>query len=720
MNRFLLVIQIMSFCFAVKGQNLHGLVTDAKNNPLPGANIYIKGSYDGATTDTLGKYEFKTSLTGSQVIVVSHIGFENFEININLSQSNQSPEVIILKEKNTQLNDVVITAGTFEAGDKKRGIQLKALDILTTPNSNGDIFRGLGTLPGVQTVGEEGALFVRGGEQNETKTFVDGMLVSNPYTSKVPDLPERGRFSPSLFSGVSFSSGGYSAEYGQALSSALILQTYAYPTKSLTSISIFPFGAGINRTWKGDSTAFTIDVDYNNMLPYNSIVKQDITWKHNPETLQSTAMFRKKVGKTGFIKSFGSFSSNKLGLVLPEYNAYDGNTHFNLADNNIYLNTVYTATVFKQWSLKTGGSFNFDDNLIRFEHFSVNTHNRIAQFRVTLQNSISNKLSVKTGGEFDYQNYNQQYAQQDSAVDYHLHYKSPIIAVFLEAEWKISKRLFARLGSRLEYAGLIQEISLVPRFSLAYKTGEYDQVSLAYGIFSELPKDDYLKFNPSLSSEKATHYIVNYQYTKNKRSFRIEAFSKEYHKLVRYTELNDPDPQHYNNKGYGYARGIELFLRDQKTLQNGDYWVSYTFLDTRKLYKDLPSFETPYLFSKHSLSVVGKYFVTKLHTQFGLTYQYASGRPYYAPGAEAGQEHYTIDYHNVSMNLSYLTSLWNCFTIVHFSVSNVLGFNQIFSYNYSKLPDSSGNYTIYPIKPAAKRFFVLGVFITLDKNYIQY
>ena len=46
--------------------------------------------------------------------------------------------------------------------------------MLTTANSNGDIFNAINTMPGTQSVGEEGGLFVRGGEKYETKTFVDG------------------------------------------------------------------------------------------------------------------------------------------------------------------------------------------------------------------------------------------------------------------------------------------------------------------------------------------------------------------------------------------------------------------------------------------------------------------------------------------------------------------------------------------------------------------
>jgi hypothetical protein len=115
--------------------------------------------------------------------------------------------------------------------------------------------------------------------------------------------------------------------------------------------------------------------------------------------------------------------------------------------------------------------------------------------------------------------------------------------------------------------------------------------------------------------------------------------------------------------------------------------------------------------------VVGKYFVSKLTTQFGFTYQYASGRPYNIPG-DVFRQDFTKDYHNISANMSYLTNLFGWFTIVHVSVSNLFGFNQVFGYHFVKQPD--GKYISYPVKPESKRFVVLGIFITLDKNYISY
>jgi hypothetical protein len=116
------------------------------------------------------------------------------------------------------------------------------LDIVTTASANADVTGAIKTLPGAQQVGESEGLFVRGGTAAETKTFIDGTLVNNFFYSSVPNVAQRGRFSPFIFKGTVFSAGGYSALYGQALSSALILESIDLPDRSSGNFSISPIG----------------------------------------------------------------------------------------------------------------------------------------------------------------------------------------------------------------------------------------------------------------------------------------------------------------------------------------------------------------------------------------------------------------------------------------------------------------------------------------------
>ena len=223
MKTFLLIAVFFFTLISFSQTMISGKIVDEKNNPISNANIYIDGTYDGATSTDIGEFSFTTTAEGSQTLVISALSFEQKQlaIVINTYQS----QTVILKRNLTELNEVLITAGSLEAGGKSRVSVLKPLDILTTAGNPGDIISALQTLPGTQIVGESGKLFVRGGEANETQTFVDGIRVAQPYLQTANNVPTRSTFSPLLFKGTSFSTGGYSAEYGEALSSILVMNT---------------------------------------------------------------------------------------------------------------------------------------------------------------------------------------------------------------------------------------------------------------------------------------------------------------------------------------------------------------------------------------------------------------------------------------------------------------------------------------------------------------
>jgi len=163
-----------------------GKITD-KKNPLIGVSITLKDTYDGATSDSSGKYSFKTSEKGEFILTATSVGYRPFEQTIRLEGKGILTIDIVLKEEITELSAVVISAGTFEASDRKRaGVVLTPIDIVTTASANGDVTGALKTLPGAQQVGESEGLFVRGGTAAETKIFIDGTLVNNFFQGGAP------------------------------------------------------------------------------------------------------------------------------------------------------------------------------------------------------------------------------------------------------------------------------------------------------------------------------------------------------------------------------------------------------------------------------------------------------------------------------------------------------------------------------------------------------
>ncbi|HEY0433719.1 MAG TPA: carboxypeptidase-like regulatory domain-containing protein, partial [Chitinophagaceae bacterium] len=250
MRSILILITCMLLVSPLFSQvSIKGKVKDTKGKPVPGASVSIKDSYDGSVVDSSGNYHFTTSEKGNVVLVITNIGYKTVEAPVTIAGSSVVLDFTLREELN-ELKAVTVISGSFAAGDSKRAATvLNSLDVLTVGGGNADITAAVKTLPGAQQIGEQEGLFVRGGTGAETKQFIDGTLVNNPYLTSIPDLATRGRFSPVLFKGTVFSAGGYSALYGEALSSALILESIDLPERSTANLFLSPIvtGAGFQR-----------------------------------------------------------------------------------------------------------------------------------------------------------------------------------------------------------------------------------------------------------------------------------------------------------------------------------------------------------------------------------------------------------------------------------------------------------------------------------------
>ena len=235
---------------------------------------------------------------------------------------------------------------------------------------------------------------------------------------------------------------------------------------------------------------------------------------------------------------------------------------------------------------------------------------------------------------------------------------------------------------------------------------------MAYGKFHQTPGFETLKIAPALSAEKSDHYILNFQYKRNTRIFRIEAYMKQYNDLVKYSELYSPDPLDYNNNGSGYARGVDLFWRDQATIKGLDYWISYSYLDSERDYKDFPERVAPTYASSHNLSLVCKYFFTKLSTFAGMTYSFASPRPYDDKNSNEFMNGRTKSYNDISMNITYITQLFGNQLVIHTNFTNLFGFKNVYGYSFSNTPGEDGLYASQPILPSVGRQAVLLMLIS--------
>jgi len=697
---FLIVfISLISF-----GQTeIKGQIIDEQGMPFSGANVFVIGTYDGTTSDEKGNFSFTTSASGNQKLQISFLSYETiiYDFVVETFQS----KVFTIKESINTLNAVEVTAGTFKAGDNSKATALKPLDIVTTAGSAGNIISALETLPGTQTVGENGRLFVRGGEADETQTYVDGIRVGQPYGASANNVPTRGRFSPFLFSGITFSTGGYSAEFGDALSSVLLLNTIDEPTQNQTDISIMTVGVGLGKTKKWEKSSFTFNTSYINLAPYQLVVPQNLDWNKPYETLAGESVFRYKF-KNGILKVYGAFDYSTFDLNQKDVN-FEEKIRFNLQNNNFYFNTSYKGYLNDNLQIQTGFSYGYAQNKIGISEDKVANNERTLHTKFKLRNSFSNRFKLSVGADLFHTNFDENF----NVFGYG--YQNNSIAFFTEAEVLLSRKVAFNVGLRSSNASVVDEFTVEPRVSFAYKVAENSQFSMAYGNFNQTAKQDYLKFNSNLDYETTSHYILNYMYNKQGRVFRAEAYFKDYKNLVKYDGTQANFDSNYNNEGFGYAKGLDLFWRDSKTIKNLDYWISYSFIDSERDFRNYETQVTPSFVANHNFSIVTKYWVDKWKSQISATYSYNSGRPYDNPNVAEFMSEKTKSFNNLSFSWAYLLSQQK---ILFFSVTNVLGTENVFGYQYANSPTISGEFQRQAITQAADRFIFVGFFWTISDN----
>jgi hypothetical protein len=706
MKMLLTVLFITKAIAGFSQTNISGVVKDSHGASIPGANVFLMNTYDGASSEANGAFEFSTAETGKHSLVVKYIGYKDFEQEINLNGEDLYLQVI-MEETINELDAVMITAGAFTASDASRRTIFNAVDIATTAGATADIAGALNTLPGTQKVGEQGRLFVRGGDGNETRTFIDGMMVLDAYNVSAPNTPSRGRFLPFMFKGTSFSTGGYSAEYGQALSSALVLDSKDRSESTRTDIGILSVGGDVGHThaWKTGSAAAKIQ--YTNIKPYFGLINQEIDWNEPPVSTEAVAAFRQQSGENGLFKLYGNFSRTHFSMYNHSIDDYNKKFLYDLINQYAYVNASYRTSLNDSWALMAGASYTSLQNNALVHEDQIDEVENGLHTKVVIDGSLSDKVELKTGVEVIQRNYRHQNSGLIGIEP--AGFVESIVAGFAEADLYTSNKFVTRLGARLEYDNLIEKISIDPRLSLAYKTGESGQVSFAYGTFRQSPKNEWLRNDKGLNPERAEHFILNYQFVENNRTFRIETYYKLYDDLVKF----DGGAGYFNQQGKGYAKGIELFWRDNRSIKNVDYWFSYSYLDTQRDYLDFPHSATPTFASAHNLSLVYKHFIQPIKCQLGFTYSFASGRPYNDPNTENFNGAKTPYYSDLSMNVAYLPKP---FLIVYLSCTNLTGRDNIFGYEYSRIRDDNGVYQSRPIRQAAPCFLFVGIFITLSKD----
>ena len=526
---------------------IKGIITNNNKDPQANATLHVKQTNQGVYADSAGRFELTISGKGKRKLEISSVGYLTREMEIVLNDSIIHLDIELGLESKTLGDVVVISVGSFEASDNAKGAALTPIDAVTVAGNGGDIANALRALPGAQTIGEEEGLFVRGGTNAEAKQFVDGALLPSPNFASVPGLPQPARLNPFLFKGILFSSGGYSALYGEAMSGALILETVNLPDKSSAALHIFPqnVGAGFQELAQNNKSSYGINAGYGNLQFYNRIVPQIPDYFKGPEYFSADGNFRIRTGKSGILKFYCNYGYSNIGIRNSAIDSSNLLSSFQQLNTNIYSNLSYEDYLRNNWKIDAAVAFNsYNDGITRqlfnnknqqlflpdypYNEYNLDstTYSDFAQARFVLRKQLPHNQAIRFGAEYFYNHdlisSNNPFADTTSGwLTIWSLYSQRVISV-------VSKRMAAKIGARSEYSTLINSANIAPRLSLAYRFPDGGQINMAYGIFYQLPEINWLEMDRQLDYSSASHYIVNYQKKTGNRFFRMEAYYKTY------------------------------------------------------------------------------------------------------------------------------------------------------------------------------------------------
>ncbi len=738
MKKLILLFICFTTVLIARSQTVvQGFIEDKRGNAIQFASVSIKDSYDGTIADSIGHYAFSTSETGEKVFVVNCLGYKPYEQTIMLIKDSTVNLNITMKEMINELAAVTITAGSFEANDKKRSAVLKPLDIVTTAGANADIAGALQTLPGAQRVGESEGLFIRGGSAEESKIIIDGTVVNKFFFSSVPGIAQRGRFSPFLFSSTAFSTGGYSALYGQALSAVLNLESVDLPERSEAQAGISPIFsfAGFQKVNKNKKFSWGTSYSYSNLTLYMKMIPQKQDFFKAPDGHNVDFNMRYKT-KKGILKFYGYYTSNGIGMRSASLDSTGLKNMFRLQSSNFFTNVSWKHLFGRNWKWYNVASYSYNDDKINmqlqnannepvpftsatapyYSTMDIRSFESMSQFRSVLDKKLNALNAIRFGGEVWY-NKNRSNIKM-YGTEFNVPIEETYSAAFVESDIYASNKLAFRPGIRYEYSNLSMKSSVAPRLSLSYLLSKPSQLSFDYGIFYQTPDRKYLVQNANFKPMRADHYILTFQHLSEFYTFRTQVYYKDYKNLLK-TDITNQFAT--STDGHGYAKGFELFWRDKKTIKGVDYWVSYSWLDTKREYLNFPIFTQPTFSAERTGSLVIKKFWMKHMFGINWSFNWATGRPYYNPNRPASE--YLSDrtpfYSSNNFSFNWIKTIKKTFAVFVLGVNNVFAQPQIFSYTYSSMPDANGIYQRDNLTPPAKMSFFIGAFFSWGVDRTQ-
>lgn len=678
----MLVVMLMTgiMSFAQGDNSIKGFVYEKSNGePMMFANVFLKGTTFGSTTDINGYFSITRVPDGEYIITVTMVGYDTIAEKVSVKGQQILNKKFSMSEASIQLEAVSITADKIEARTETKtsvvNITPKTITKIPTVGGQADLAQYLQVLPGVVFTGDQGGqLYIRGGAPIQNKVLLDGMIVYNPFHS----IGLFSVFDTDIIRNAEVYTGGFSAEYGGRVSSVMDIITRDGNKKRISGkIGGTTFGAKImvegplKKAKKDDDMTMSFIISAKNSYLeqtsqsiYSSIVKevlpynfQDVYGKISLNTANGS-----KINFFGF--SFNDQVNNYKAISDFSWKSYGGGTNFVLIPGKspvlIEGNVAYSKYEAGLTEANNPGRSSSIDGFNAGFTFSYFLGKNTLKYGVEM-------LGFKT--VFDY--------TKSNGIKLNQTENTTELGAFIKYKWQINK-LIIEPSLRVQWYASLAEISPEPRLAIKYNVNDWFRVKAAAGMYSQnliaansdrdvvnlfygflsgqesIPKTfDGKKVDSRL--QKANHFIIGTEFdVMDNVTLNVEGYLKDFVQLTSmnrnqlYSSTNFPpgtpeilwkDFMVENGKAYG----VDFSLKYE--YMRWYVWMAYSLAYVNKNYEnefgDLINYRTHYD-RRHNINILVTYTGgARRQWEFSGRWNLGSGFPF--TQVSGFYEHYQFD-----------------------------------------------------------------------------
>lgn len=696
---------------------------------LPGVNVIVSNTTLSTVTDAAGRfvvtnvppgdYEvraelvgYATSAMGAVQVTMDNTAQVDFEMKQEVTQEET---VVVTRPKPMITKDAVNTLNLVTAQDEP----LTRLDPASVRSAVGM----LSALPGVvPEVDGSGQMHVRGGRADQIGWYLEGIPITDPNT---------GSFGTNLYTtGVGkfqAYTGGFSAEYGNAISG--VLNEVKKTGSSVTGTKL-DMEYGDSAYWN----AFA-ETGGGTAEDFNYYVGMTLQQTDLDAPLVKTQQYVDAVSKLVWPSKDGSVTFLAMhGKLFGELEGYHDTGDLGAATphEKDFMQQVYDVTAVT-WSRNFGPSkfltvrpyymqTLIEQNIVGTYGMFADISSKRTGLQLCYTSQMGPKHLVKIGG-----------SMMSSDNKYYLfpgfqYYRADVDTTqndfYLTDQVKFSDKWTGEFGLRHEsitydrtgneyvagagYSGAaigdVSESSTTPRMGLSYAVDDRSCWKMSWGKYCKfVPSSNVQRtyfdpdlvlapgyptleaMSPSLGAsdpQKSTMTEISYErQVSDSVAWRVTPFWTTYENLSDlYMDPNTGVTQ-YANFGDGKSSGVELYLR-KKMSNNWRGWISYTYQKSRANRADLGMVDGMYFTpwdQRHTLSIITDYKTAR--SSHGLRIDIGSGRADRGDPtlAQRAGGNVVVSY-NFSTKLPKNSSLGES---LYLSVFNVFNNHQTMQYNWS-------------------------------------